>query len=175
MDWLVLSYRLPTEPSRYRVAAWRELRRAGAVSLQQGTWAAPDGSDFRAAITRAVEIVEAAEGEAIVMRATPDDDASAGALENLFTQERDAEWMEFLADCDKFEQEISREIRQEKFTTAELDEEEQSYERLRRWLREIRTRDVFGASSAPVAERRLKECAQALGAFCERVYEEGAR
>jgi Protein ChrB, N-terminal len=43
--------------------------------------------------------------------------------------------------------------------------------RLRRWYRTIRARDVFGAPSAPVAERRLKECAEALEAFAEQVYQ----
>ena len=30
------------EPSRHRVAVWRELRRAGAVPLGQGCWAVPE-------------------------------------------------------------------------------------------------------------------------------------
>src|SRR3954452_22881933 len=30
--WLVLVVRVPADPSRHRVAVWRELRRAGAVS-----------------------------------------------------------------------------------------------------------------------------------------------
>src|SRR5215831_17921439 len=37
VSWRVITYRLPAEPSRHRVAVWRELRRLGAVSLQQGT------------------------------------------------------------------------------------------------------------------------------------------
>jgi len=44
-------------------------------------------------------------------------------------------------------------------------------ERLRRWYRAIRARDLFGAPSAPLAERRLKECAEALDRFAEQVYE----
>jgi hypothetical protein len=31
--WLVLAVRVPAEPSRHRVAVWRELRRTGAVPL----------------------------------------------------------------------------------------------------------------------------------------------
>ena len=54
---------------------------------------------------------------------------------------------------------------------AELDEEEQSLDRLRRWYRAIRSRDLFGAPSAPLAERRLKECAEALEGFAEQVYQ----
>jgi hypothetical protein len=36
MEWIVLLVRLAAEPSRHRVAVWRELRRAGAVSLGPG-------------------------------------------------------------------------------------------------------------------------------------------
>ena len=46
MSWQIITYRLPKEPSRHRVAVWRELRRLGAVSLQQGTWALPSGEGF---------------------------------------------------------------------------------------------------------------------------------
>jgi hypothetical protein len=45
----------------------------------------------------------------------------------------------------------------EGLTLAELDEEEQSLERLRRWSRAIRARDLFGAPGAANAERRLKQ------------------
>jgi hypothetical protein len=55
--------------------------------------------------------------------------------------------------------------------TAELDEEEESLERLRRWYRAIRARDVYGAPSAVDAERRLKECAESLERFAELVYQ----
>jgi len=58
-----------------------------------------------------------------------------------------------------------------KLTLAELDEEEQSLDRLRRWYRTIRARDLFGAPSAPAAERRLKECAEALENFADQVYQ----
>jgi hypothetical protein len=56
-------------------------------------------------------------------------------------------------------------------TLAELDEEEQSLDRLRRWYRTIKARDLFGTPSAPAAERRLTECAAALENFADRVYQ----
>jgi hypothetical protein len=97
-------------------------------------------------------------------------ESSSAVLEELFSAEREAEWGEFVAECGKFEAEIAREIAKEKFTLAELDEEEQNLDRLRRWQRELRARDLFGAPSAPVAERRLKECTEALEDFAERVF-----
>jgi len=119
------------------------------------------------------ELVKRADGEAIVFEAAPRGEAQAARLEGLYTEAREAEWTEFLSECDKFEQEINKEISKGKFIHAELDEEEQSMERMRRWFRELRGRDVFHAPSAEPAERRLKECGEVLEDFADRVYEAG--
>ena len=170
MRWRVISYRLPAEPSRHRVAIWRELRRLGAVPLQQGTWALPAGEPFDAGFAQVTRGIEAAGGQPVVL-AVADDQASVAQLESLFTAQREAEWAEFTADCGKYEAELAGEVAKGKLTLAELDEEEQSLERLRRWYRAIRARDLFGAPSAADAERRLKECAEALERFAEQVYQ----
>ena len=168
---MVLTYRLPAEPTRHRVAVWRELRRVGAVGLQQATWALPARDDFLAAVHRAVELVERAGGEALVFNAEPRDEVGEDRLEQLFTAEREDEWREFLRECAKFDEEIDKEIATKKFTVAELDEEEQNVDRLRRWHRELRGRDVFVAASHEEADRRLKECIERLEDFAERVYQ----
>jgi vacuolar-type H+-ATPase subunit I/STV1 len=173
MDWILLTYRLPSEPSRHRVAVWRELRKVGAVPLQQATWALPARRDFVEAVTRAVGLVEQAGGDVLVFDAAPRGEGMEARLEELFTAEREEEWTEFLAECGKFEAEIEKEIRTKKFTAAELDEEEQNLERLRRWLRDLRRRDVFVSPSQEGAERRLKECEERLEDFAERVYAYG--
>ena|SRR5438034_8290670 len=173
VDWVLLTYHLPAEPSRHRVAVWRELRRVGAVSLQQATWAVPARPEFIDAVARAVELIERADGDVVVFDAAPQGEEMAARIEARFTSERDAEWNEFLAECTKFDREIDKEIRIKKFTAAELDEEEQNLERLRRWFRELRTRDLFGGHSRDYAERRLKECTERLEEFAEHVYEHG--
>ena len=109
--WRVIIYRLPAEASRRRTTTRRELRRLGAVPLQQGTWALPQREGSGAGL--------------------------------------DAELAEGM------------------LTLAELDEEEQRLDRLRRWYRAIRARDLFGAPSAPLGGRRLKECAEAPDRFAE--------
>lgn len=170
MAWRLITYRLPAEPSRHRVAVWRELRRLGAVTLQQGTWAVPEGEGFDAGFAAVVEAVKAAGGQPVVL-AVADDQAGTAQLEALFTGQREAEWVEFLSDCGKYEAELAREVAKGKLTLAELDEEEQSLERLRRWYRAIRARDLFAAPSAAAAEARLKDCAEALEHFAEQVYQ----
>jgi vacuolar-type H+-ATPase subunit I/STV1 len=170
MRWIVLLFRVPAEPSRHRVAVWRELRRTGAVSLGQSAWLAPSAPAFTDGIARAVQLVEAAGGEAVVLDAGGRQPGDAERLAEVDTAAREAEWVEFVSECGKYLAEIDKEITKAKLTLAELDEEEQSLERLRRWHRELRLRDVLGAPSAAGADRRLKECEAKLEDYTQRVF-----
>ncbi len=163
--------RVPAEPSRHRVAVWRELRRTGAVPLGQGCWAAPDVPAFAGGIARAAELAGRGEGEVIVLHAAGRGEADAARLAGLFTEARQAEWAEFIADCGKYDAEIDAEIAKGKFTLAELEEEEQSLERLRRWHRELAARDVFGAPGAVEAAQQLKHCAERLAGYTGLVFQ----
>ncbi len=171
MQWTVLIVRLPADPSRHRVAVWRELRRIGALLLGQGVWAIPATPAFTAGLDRAVKLAERGDGEVVLLDAAGRDETNAARLEGLFTAARQAEWAEFLADCGKYEAELDKETRTRKFTLAELDEEEQSLDRLRRWYRDIKVRDLFGAPAAIEAEQRLKHCAERLEDYADRVYQ----
>ena len=166
----MLVVRLPAEPSRHRVAVWRELRRAGAVPLGQGCWAVPEVPAVADKVARVEDLVGRGAGEVIALRAAGRGEADAARLSALFTAARQAEWAEFIADCGKYEAELEKEIRIEKFTLAELEEEEQSLERLRRWHRDLAARDVFGSPGAAEAAQRLKTCASALAGYTDLVF-----
>lgn len=170
MDWIVCCYTVPSDTSRHRVAVWRELRRIGAVSPQQAVWVLPDRSPARRALERVQELVAKAGGDVVLLRGEALDDATAQRLENLYVDAREEEYGEFLVECDRFLKEIEKEIGKGKLTSAELDEEEQSYERLVRWHREIAGRTMFQTASSPTAERRLKECEAALSDYAEKVF-----
>ncbi|MFI6803329.1 Chromate resistance protein ChrB [Streptosporangium canum] len=152
------------------MAAWRELRKIGAVPLGQGVWTVPDVPVFAHGLARVLELTEQAKGQAITMRASGRGPEDATRLQALFTAARSADWTEFLADCGKFDQELAKEIRNAKFTLAELEEEEQSLERLRRWHRDLTARDVFGALEAAEAAERLKQCVVACEDYAEKVF-----
>src|SRR6266542_2540088 len=65
---------------------------------------------------------------------------------------------------------VAKEQRLGKLTLAELEEEEHSLERLRRWWRDLKARDAFALPEASDAEQHLKRCEQLLDAFAEPVY-----
>lgn len=162
--------RLAAEPSRPRVAVWRELRKVGALSLGQGVWAMPDVPVFAAGLARAIELAEAADGTATVLTAAGRSDQDGARLAAMFDAARQEEWAEFVADCGKYEAELDKETAKSKFTLAELEEEEQSLERLRRWHRDLAARDVFGTAAGLAAGERLKNCASRLEEYTQRVF-----
>ncbi|MFJ2503972.1 Chromate resistance protein ChrB [Microbacterium sp. NPDC087592] len=168
--WLVLLVQVPATPSRHRVAVWRELRQFGAVPAGQGTWVAPDVPACVAGVERARALAQRGEGDILVLR-TPADGGDTAALRELFDAARADDWAEFVADCDKYRAEIAREIEKRKFTLAELEEEEQSLDRLQRWHRTIRSRDVFESPSAKEADVRLAACVTDLARFADLVYQ----
>jgi ChrB-like protein len=169
--WVLVLVQLPSGPSRHRVAVWRELRKAGAVPVSPGTWALPSGPAFQPALDRAGDLTRKGGGTFAVIDASPRDEASSNLIRDAFAAARVDEWIEFVADCGKFDAEIAREIAKAKFTFGELEEEEQSLDRLRRWFRDLKKRDVLALGEARAAEQRLHECERVLEGYAEQVYE----
>jgi hypothetical protein len=170
IGWTVLILRLPSEPSRHRVAVWRELRRVGAIQLGQGSWAFPVAPAFADVVDKIVELVNHNEGEVLALTASAADEHTAAKVRGLYDDARRAEWAEFESECGKCLAELEREIRNEKFTRAELDEDEQNVDRLRRWHRELRSRDLFDSVPTGETQRRLDECVTVLDRFTTLVY-----
>lgn len=169
MSWRIILIKIDAEPTRHRVAVWRELRKVGALSIGQGIWAVPNVPAFNAGIDRARELVQRADGEIIFLTATGASEEDSVRFAAMFTAAREEDWTEFLSDCAKYEAELDEEIRIEKFTLAELEEEEQSLDRLRRWHRDLKARDVFGASNAATATASLQHSAARFEDYSERV------
>lgn len=171
-QWLVVVARLPTQPSRHRVAVWRELRRSGALALGGGTWLIPAGRGAEEVVEQIRELVARTEdGELFVLDARPYDDPTGVQLQAAYNATVEAEWLEFLSECDKYDAELDKEVAMVKFTLAELEEEEQSLDRLRRWHRALSLRDRFGTPSGSRTKQRLAECTAHLERYAEMVYE----
>jgi hypothetical protein len=66
MQWLLLHYKIPREPTASRVYVWRKLKRLGAVLLHDAIWVLPDTPRTKEQFQwLAAEITEL-EGEAVL-------------------------------------------------------------------------------------------------------------
>lgn len=149
---------------------WRELRKIGAAPVSSGVWTVPETPYFSSAVQKVVELASKGAGEVLVLPTPAAEDQAADPLQSAFRAQRLDEWQEFSRDCKAFEEEIAKETRNRKFTLAELEEKEQSMERLRRWFRDLKSRDALELAEADAAEDLLRQCTVVFDEYAERVY-----
>jgi hypothetical protein len=75
------------------------------------------------------------------------------------------------SECEKLVAEIDKEFAKEKFTLAELDEEEAELEKLRSWRARIRARDVHGSDGAAEAAAALERAEEAVARYTAAVFD----
>jgi hypothetical protein len=170
-SWLLLTYKVPPEPAKKRIALWRKLKGLGAVYLQNGVCLLPKTDDH----LRRLKIVEneIAEmgGSAVLLEAVGLDRAQEEKVLAKFDEERNEAYQELVERCDGFEAEIARESARGNFTYAELEENDEDLKKLRTWFEKIRKLDFHGASLAIEAEQRLARCAVLLDTFAQQVFD----
>lgn len=169
MRWIVLAYKAPQQPSTARAAAWRLLKGAGALYLQQSVCLLPDLARTREVVARVQAFVEQAEGETVLLEITAMSESTEAQMHERFNALRDAECREVLERCAGFLEELRRESSVGKFTFAEVEENEDDLVKLRAWLRKIRARDFFGCRRVAEADAAVRKCAAQLEIFTERV------
>ncbi|MFB9835282.1 Chromate resistance protein ChrB [Actinoallomurus acaciae] len=168
IEWLLLVYRIPTEPTRLRAGVWRRLKALGAVYLQNSVAVLPASVEGERALRVLRNDIGEMGGSAQVLKA----EALAGQDEVIaaFNAARDEEYTEVIARCQDFLQEIADETAAEHFTYAELEENDEDLAKLKTWYDKVRARDRLGAARRDEAEQALAECTTALEAFAERIY-----
>jgi hypothetical protein len=167
--WLVLIYRVPSEPSRLRATVWRRLRTMGAVYLQNSVAAMPATPAAERSLRRLRHEILSMSGTAVLLRS----EALAGQAEILaaFQAARDDEYEEIVDRCRDFLAQVEKEHVTEHFTFAELEENEVDLVKLQNWLEKVKARDAFGAPALRAAEQALAQCVSALEGYASRVYE----
>src|SRR4051794_38198923 len=110
-------------------------------------------------------------GQVTVLRTQPGPGRGDGRLVEAWNEARDAEYRELVGECAKFLAEINHEFEVEKFTLAELDEEEAELDKLQPWHERIRARDLHGAVGAAPAARALRDAEAALARYSAAVFE----
>lgn len=169
-EWLLLVYRIPTEPSKNRVAVWREVKKLGAAYLQDGVCLLPSDPASEEAFAALAQRIDGLGGEAMVFRATPFDHNQEASLVAEFHRLRDLEYAEVCEQAAHLLAEVAKETKAGKFTFGEMEEIEEDLEKLERWLQKVATRDRFTAPGKERAEARLAECRRAFDEFARRVY-----
>lgn len=169
--WLLLIYKVPSEPSRFRVAVWRRIRSLGAVYLQNGICVLPMSAEHERQLRIVQAEVEAAGGEAVIFGTTALDPKQEERVVAYFKHDRSQDYEEFLDKCNDYKAEVQKEVKASHYTFAELKENDEDLKKLKNWLGRIKAIDFYGAPERAAAERRLAECEEILEAYANEVFE----
>lgn len=151
LDWVLLTYRLPREPSTPRIAIWRRLRRLGVVQLVDGLVALPADARTREQLEWVAEEVVDAGGEATIWVGRP---GSSGDERRLAAQMASAVAEEYQAVVAAAEEARTGGGRVDGRTLG----------RLRRELRRIERRDFFPPPEREAAHDAVRRLAAAVEA-----------
>lgn len=142
-EWVLLSYRLPREPSTPRIAVWRKLRRLGIAQLSDGLVALPADARTREQLEWIADEVIEAGGSAGIWLARPAALAQERALAAGMAAARAEEYQSVLTQAGQ---------------AAATDETTRiaAAQRLRGELRRITRRDYFPPPNVTVPTPRSK-------------------
>ena len=168
-EWLVLVYRVPSEPTRLRATVWRRLRTLGAVYLQNAVAVMPNTLSAERALRKLQHEIQGMNGSATLLAGSALTNSSDIAA--LFHSARNAEYDEILDKCRDFHDGLEKEYRAEHFTFGELEENEVELHKLKGWFEKVRGRDPFGASLQASTIEALEQAGRELEAYAAKVYE----
>jgi hypothetical protein len=156
MDWLVLTYSLPTGPnSSPRVTLWRRLRRLGAVTVSGGAYLLPNRDACREAFQWLAQEIRQAQGEALILHVAQVEGFSDAEVTQLFHTARRKDYAELDAQVLTLEEQLA----DDQITRAVVLE---GLERLRRRLVELSRIDYFDSPEHSQLASRLSQIAVAL-------------
>jgi hypothetical protein len=149
IEWVLLAYRLPREPSGPRVSVWRKLRRLGAVQVLDGLVGLPAEARTREQLEWLADEVHDAGGEATVWLGRLGSAAQERALAQRMMGAAVADYEAVIAEAAAAETE-SEAVRRR--TVA----------RLRRELQRIGRRDFFPPVEREAAQQAVVRLAETV-------------
>lgn len=142
-EWILLSYRLPREPSTPRSSVWRTLKRLGVAQLGDGLVALPADARTREALEWVAEEVTDHGGEAVLWLGRPLDQASQRGVTEKMTEAIRAEYLAVIAEAE------------DAVGTDSLESRRRAA-RLTRELERIGMRDYFAAAERADAQAAVE-------------------
>jgi hypothetical protein len=166
--WVLLSSRLPREPSRLRLAVWRRLRRIGAVLVHDAVWVLPADPATREAFEWLAEEIEEQGGTAFIWEAAGLSSSQDDHLVDLFRRDADGRYAEIEATARAISSSTSRSRSRASRARASAESLRAQAMRqargLQRALRLERRRDYFRAPGRAAATAAVSEAVAALAA-----------
>lgn len=170
-SYILLIYQVPSQPSAARVGVWRELKRTGALYLQQSVCILPQRDSLLAFLQKIAERISDLGGSYHLLPLTTLPPEEEAKIVDGFVAQSNLQYDEIIENCDiNFTKEIEFETFRQNFTYAEAEEIRQELDKIRRWYDRAVERDWFGAARREEAMHSIERCEKLLEEFEEKVF-----
>jgi hypothetical protein len=170
-QYQVLIYQVPSQPSAARVSIWRELKRIGALYLQQSVCILPATEPLLQTLQKITERITELEGNYHLLPLTSLPKEEEKKIIDGFVAQSNLQYDEIIENCEvNFTKEIEFETFRQNFTYAEAEEIHQELEKIRRWYERVVERDWFDAGRRDQAAQSIGQCEKLLEGFEEKVF-----
>jgi hypothetical protein len=169
---MILVYRVPAKPTAGRVAVWRQLKKVGAIYLQQSVCVFPDNATVKRDLAPILSRVTDAAGEYHLLPLRQLDDREEHKLIEQFLAQTSKHYQEIIENCEiNFTKEVEFETFRENFTYEEAEEIRLEFDKIRAWFERVSQRDWFGATNRDEALEWIARCERLLEQFEAKVFE----
>ena len=174
MKWIFFSHRLPPKPSKLRVHVWRQLKKIGAVSYQS-VWVIPYMKNLISDLESLASHIETYGGGSLLIEGKPINKAEEERILKAFLEASTEEYQEIANKCDDFLKEIASEIARKNFIFAEVEENEEDFDKLKKWFKKVEDRHLLKNPLRKLGAQKLKMCEKVLDDFSVQVFNHAQR
>jgi len=170
-SYLLFIYHVPSQPSAARVSIWRELKRMGALYLQQSVCILPQHEPLLTTLQKIADRVNELHGSyhLLPLQALPAEEEEK--IIDGFIAQSNLQYDEIIENCEvNFAKEIEFEIFRNNLTYAEAEEIRQELDKITHWYERVVERDWFGAARREQALKSIEHCEKLLEGFEEKVF-----
>lgn len=157
-EWLLFTYRLPSEPSTKRVQVWRRLKRMGALQVHDGGYLAPRTARTLEQLQwLQAEVLELG-GESSLWEASPLPPNRAAVYAAQFNAQLEAPYTKITVAA----RAVLAELRRDGPSPERLWQFEDAFHAASREYLSLRSIDYLGSPAGAAARAALDECSAAL-------------
>lgn len=150
--WILLIYKVPPTPARYRIAVWRKLKKLGVLYLQKSVCLLPDNAYLRDEVENIAHDIENFGGEATLV--FTDKIEKEAKLVEAFQRQSNTEYAGIIKKVEKCLFSLSRKNLGRRGT----ERIGKALEELRKAFADVQRSDWFKASEGKEAEKKLTTC-----------------
>lgn len=163
LEWVILIYKIASEPTKYRATIWREIKSLGGLYLQNGVCIFPDIDDVSLNVSSLASQIRDMGGTEYMFFTSSTPLQKSEDLIRQFQESRSEEYELLLTDTNSLIQECTATKDTPSTTKAwgrgstELQGLHSEYRRLRKQFQLIKARDYFAAPVGHIVLERVQQ------------------